>query len=90
MSGVSAGLTGGADLLAGDEFAGDAEVRGSAGVLTSAAGSLFSGFAVGGASLAAGCAAGCELGTGMDAAGFGGAGWALLGVAVDGVETAGT
>ena len=39
--------------------------------------------------MVAGSAAGCELGTGMDAAGFGGAGWALFNVAVEELETAG-
>jgi hypothetical protein len=39
--------------------------------------------------MVAGSAAGCELGTGMDAAGFGSAGWALFNVAVEGVEMAG-
>jgi hypothetical protein len=78
-----------ADLLVGDsEFVGG--VRASAGVLASLAVSLFPDVPVGWASIVAGGAAGCELGTGMDAAGFGGAGWALFNVAVEGVETAGT
>ena len=87
-SGDAAGLAEEADLLTGDsEFV--SGVRASAGVPTSLAGSLFPDVAVGSASMVAGSAAGCELGTGMDAAGFGGAGWALFNVAVEGVEMVG-
>ena len=81
MRGVSAGLAGAADLLAGDaEFAGGVEVR-AVGTLTSAAVSPSTEVVVGSASIAAGGVAGRELVAA--AAGFSRGGWALLGVAVD-------